>query len=159
MPNFKYNICLVEWWTTFMHKLLFYFFFHILKMFKSYLRAFEIKNQKCQGGLASNICYWIESTTIHWARTTHTNFIHLTCDTIWAKIIMRLHKTFHKIMHHNLTKKSPKFQSFNDDEFSKNCTGIVEKILKGSLDLIPSPSVKIQIMDGKVCLRCKGNHC
>ena len=33
----------------------------------------------------------------------------------------------------------------------------VEKILKGSLDSIPSPSVKIQIMGGKVCLRCKGN--
>ena len=34
----------------------------------------------------------------------------------------------------------------------------VENILKGSLDLIPSPShsVKIQIMVGKVCLRCKG---
>ena len=34
----------------------------------------------------------------------------------------------------------------------------VEKILKGSLDLIPSPlsSVKIQIMGGKVCFRCKG---
>jgi hypothetical protein len=32
----------------------------------------------------------------------------------------------------------------------------VEKILKGSLDLIPSPSVKIQILGGKVCLRCKG---
>ena len=34
----------------------------------------------------------------------------------------------------------------------------VEKILKGSLVLIPSPSpsVKIQIMVGKVCLRCKG---
>ena len=34
----------------------------------------------------------------------------------------------------------------------------VEKTLKGSLDLIPSPSllVKIQIMSGKVCLRCKG---
>ena len=33
-----------------------------------------------------------------------------------------------------------------------------EKILKGSLDLIssPSPSAKIQIMGGKVCLRCKG---
>ena len=31
----------------------------------------------------------------------------------------------------------------------------VEKILKGSLDLIPSPSVKIQIMGGKVCLRVK----
>ena len=34
----------------------------------------------------------------------------------------------------------------------------VEKILKGSLDLIPSPSpsLKIQIMGGKVCFRCKG---
>ena len=35
-------------------------------------------------------------------------------------------------------------------------TGKVEKILKGSLYLIPSPSVKIQIMGGNVCLRCKG---
>ena len=37
-------------------------------------------------------------------------------------------------------------------------SGKVEKILKGSLDSIPSPSpsVKIQIMGGKVCLRCKG---
>ena len=34
----------------------------------------------------------------------------------------------------------------------------LERILKGCLDLIPSPSpsVKIQIMGGKVCLRCKG---
>ena len=32
----------------------------------------------------------------------------------------------------------------------------VEKILKGSLESIPSPSVKIQFMGGKVCLRCKG---
>ena len=34
----------------------------------------------------------------------------------------------------------------------------VEKILKGSLDSIPSPSpsAKIQIMGGKVCFRCKG---
>ena len=37
-----------------------------------------------------------------------------------------------------------------------NCK--VEKILNGSLDLIPSPStsVKIQIMSRKVCLSCKG---
>ena len=28
--------------------------------------------------------------------------------------------------------------------------------LKDSLDSIPSPSMKIQIMGGKVCLRCKG---
>ena len=32
----------------------------------------------------------------------------------------------------------------------------VENILKCSLDLTPSPSVKIQIMGGKVCLRLKG---
>ena len=32
----------------------------------------------------------------------------------------------------------------------------VENILKGSLDSIPSPSMKIQFMGGKVCLRCKG---
>ena len=34
----------------------------------------------------------------------------------------------------------------------------VEKILKGSLDSIqsPSPLVKTQIMDGRVCLKCKG---
>ena len=33
-----------------------------------------------------------------------------------------------------------------------------ENVLKGSLNLIPSllPSVKIQIMGGKVCLTCKG---
>ena len=44
-------------------------------------------------------------------------------------------------------------------QFLCNCTVVkVEKILKGSLDSIPSPSplVKIQIMGGKVCLRCKG---
>ena len=32
----------------------------------------------------------------------------------------------------------------------------VEKMLKGSLDSIPSPLVKIQFMSGKVCLRCRG---
>ena len=32
----------------------------------------------------------------------------------------------------------------------------VEKILKGGLDSIPSLSMKIQIICGKVCLRCKG---
>jgi len=50
-------------------------------------------------------------------------------------------------------------------QFDLYCTGRVEwltyfhkveKILKGSLDSIPSPSMKIQIMGGKVCLRCKG---
>ena len=51
---------------------------------------------------------------------------------------------------------------FNSCLDSLDCLGVrsskVEKILKSSLDLIqsPSPSVKIQIMGGKVCLRCKG---
>ena len=38
------------------------------------------------------------------------------------------------------------------------CRFKVENSLRGSLDLIlsPSPSVKIQIMVGKVSLRCKG---
>ena len=31
----------------------------------------------------------------------------------------------------------------------------VENFLRGSLDSIPSPSMKIQIVGGKVCLRCK----
>ena len=46
----------------------------------------------------------------------------------------------------------------NNDEVSAEFLDKVEKILKGSLGLIPSPlpSVKIQIMGGKVCLRCKG---
>ena len=45
----------------------------------------------------------------------------------------------------------------NDSEGIKEISR-VEKILKDSLDLIPSPplSVKIQIIGGKVDLRCKG---
>ena len=36
--------------------------------------------------------------------------------------------------------------------------GKAEKILKGSLDSIqsPSPTVEIQIIGGKICLTCKG---
>ena len=39
-----------------------------------------------------------------------------------------------------------------------DCVDKVEKILKGSLDSIqsPSPSVKTQIMREKICWRCKG---
>ena len=50
----------------------------------------------------------------------------------------------------------PMFKAQNIHQDSK-----VEKILKGSLDSIssPSPSVKIQIMGGKVCLRGKAKHC
>ena len=40
------------------------------------------------------------------------------------------------------------------DSFSLNSK--VGEILKGSLDWIPSPSAKIQIIGWEVCLRCKG---
>ena len=45
-----------------------------------------------------------------------------------------------------------------DHSFDIKYNTKVEKILKGSRDLIQSPSlsVKIQIMGGKVCLNCKG---
>ena len=57
--------------------------------------------------------------------------------------------------------------SKSQDRCSQDCHRIhtilvyclkVENVLKGSLSLIPSPlpSVKIQIMGRKVCLRCKG---
>ena len=55
------------------------------------------------------------------------------------------------------------YDSVTENQCDGNCdlkkvvkVSKVEKILKGSLDSIPSPSVKIQIMGGKVCLRCKG---
>ena len=38
----------------------------------------------------------------------------------------------------------------------RNLVSKVEKVLKGSLDSIPSASVKIEIMGRKVCLMCKG---
>ena len=51
------------------------------------------------------------------------------------------------------------FDLFSLDEANdiNDTSGKVEKILEGSLDSIPSlsPSVKIQIMGRKVCLRCK----
>ena len=49
-------------------------------------------------------------------------------------------------------------QGRRHEEDRQDCSLKVEKNLKGSLDSIPSPltSVNIQIMGGKVCLRCIG---
>ena len=64
---------------------------------------------------------------------------------------------------HSNSQSSPIVLSMNSSTFftmakprDACAIGKVEKILKGSLDLIPSPSVKIQILGRKVCLRCKG---
>ena len=49
-----------------------------------------------------------------------------------------------------------RFRNFDTDlRFSKMDDDKVENTLKSSLDAIQSPSVKIQIMSRKVCLRCK----
>ena len=47
--------------------------------------------------------------------------------------------------------------NISDEIFHVNYIGKVEKLLKDSLESIPSPSpsVKIQIVGGKVCFRCK----
>ena len=41
-------------------------------------------------------------------------------------------------------------------KFENDLTCVLEKILKGNLDLISSPSLKIQIIGEKVCLRWRG---
>ena len=56
-----------------------------------------------------------------------------------------------KLREYRREKKKDKKRKMEDDY-----SGNVEKILKGSLDSIPSASVKIQIIGEKVCLRCKG---
>ena len=59
-------------------------------------------------------------------------------------------KTCERVRHSFLDRGPPKFNLTTSVK--------VENILKGSLDSIPSHSlsVKIQIVSGKVCLRCKG---
>ena len=54
-----------------------------------------------------------------------------------------------------LGEKGGQILSFCKDNWTLNK---VENMLKGSLDSIPSPSpsVKIQVMGRKVCLKCKG---
>jgi hypothetical protein len=63
------------------------------------------------------------------------------------------------VFHKKINKKVNKPNIRNSENWLCDDVQVqVEKILKGSLDSIPSPStlVKIQIMGGKVCLRCKG---
>ena len=63
-----------------------------------------------------------------------------------------------KMVSTQMKKKQTEEISSREFELAKSFAGKVEKILKGSLDSIPSPSpsVKIPIIGGKVCLRCKG---
>ena len=63
-----------------------------------------------------------------------------------------------KMVSTQMKKKQTEEISSREFELAKSFAGKVEKILKGNLNLVPSPSssVKIQIMGGKVCLTCKG---
>ena len=63
-----------------------------------------------------------------------------------------------KMVSTQMKKKQTEEISSREFELAKSFAGKVEKILKGSLDSIPSPSpsLKIPIIGGKVCLRCKG---
>ena len=60
-------------------------------------------------------------------------------------------------VHISIFMTSKKSGLIRSNIFNKFKVSKVENILKCSLDSIPSPSpsVKIQIMVGKVCLRCK----
>ena len=62
------------------------------------------------------------------------------------------------LVHRYLTGTSFASPILSKMPFSETIYFNEEKILKGSLDLIPSPSpsVETQIMGGKICLRCKG---
>ena len=79
---------------------------------------------------------------------------------VTEEIIEKLDKELRLVQqeNQNLKEDTGDIEALNE-ESSKvlgDIKGKVEKILKGSLDSIPSPSVKIQIMDEKVFLRCKG---
>merc|ERR1712216_669571 len=75
-------------------------------------------------------------------------------------------KKYHQILNMNLMLNNLiLIQTARDFDVSQILRNIlfafikVEFFLKSSLDSIPSPSLssQIQIMGGKVCLRCKGN--
>ena len=89
----------------------------------------------------------------HYAiRPTLLSFIHLKFLTTKQKQVLDNRKLAKFVCITNIHEHFL-LRSYISHDFFK-----VEKILKGSLDSIPSPStsVKIQIMGGKVCLRCKG---
>ena len=75
----------------------------------------------------------------------------------WCYWCYPLHNGFKPFLKSHLNIHEKKEKVSIPSNVSQNRISKVEKILKGSLDSIPSPSfsVQIQIMDWKVCLRCK----
>ena len=80
-------------------------------------------------------------------------------EKLWEIRAKHGHSTFRKELINEVNKLGVTKKQLEDGYAYKNGFLVkVENILKGSLDSIssPSPSVKIQIMGRKVCLRCKG---
>ena len=90
------------------------------------------------------------------------NFISLILSEIADKLNCTLINAYYFNLKLNVHNNSPStcIASFTSSTYSHvkmiHTLFKVENILKGSLDSIPSPSVKIQTMGRKVCLRCKG---
>ena len=83
---------------------------------------------------------------------------HLFTNSIFEHLISSIHnsKNNSQLISFLLLPLYPYHFKVPQVQVSEMFNGKVEKILKGSLDSIPSPSVKIQIMGGKVCFRCEG---
>ena len=78
-------------------------------------------------------------------------------EKLWEIRAKHGHSTFRKELINEVNKLGVTKKQLEDGYAYKNGFLVkVENILKGSLDSISSPSVKIQIMDRKVSLRCKG---
>mgnify|MGYP001494734399 CR=1 FL=1 len=80
-------------------------------------------------------------------------------EKLWEIRAKHGHSTFRKELINEVNKLGVTKKQLEDGYAYKNGFLVkVENILKGSLDSIssPSPSVKIQIMGGKVCLMGKG---
>ena len=119
-------------------------------------------NLKCKPwNLSSNVCLSsIKDIATTFIANCYLQKHHIKVETMWKFSSALLH--FCNLLY---SKKMVKLSEVQKSvrEFLHGLdlgTGKVEKILKGSLYSIPSPSpaVKIQIMGGKVCLRCKGKR-
>ena len=84
-----------------------------------------------------------------WAQLDNKKLPELERLTICVWVKLHYHRTHNQVWSYCALKN-----------FILVCSGLsmykVEYFLKGSLDSILSPSVKIQIMGRKVCLKCKG---
>ena len=80
------------------------------------------------------------------------------CQRVYLFIKTNKRQLFPSYLSQNIMTRCPLYITTRGYYHLNKYMDKVENILKGSLDLIqsPSPWLKIQIIGGKVCLRCKG---